>query len=83
MIWIWVAIAIVVAALVAFVIVALGTARRLTSLQKAINAPEVPAAVAAVQGRMAELQIAAADVQARVATTQERLEKVKSSRSAT
>jgi HAMP domain-containing protein len=82
MIWIWVAIGIVVLAIVVLAIVALGTFRRLRSLQVAVQAPDLPMAVIALQGRMAELQDAAEDVQQLVQVVQERLETVKASRTA-
>ena len=82
MIWIWVAIGVVVVSLIVLGIVGLGTAQRLRPLESALNAPELPVAMMALQTRMAGLQVAATDMQTRVQTTQERLEAIKAARTA-
>jgi hypothetical protein len=79
-IWGWIAIGIVVLALILLAIVALGTFRRLRSLQRAQSDPELIQDVTALQSRIAGLSEELAEVQSRVATAQERAMALKPSR---
>jgi hypothetical protein len=79
-IWGWVAIGIVVLALIVFVLVALGTARRLGPLQRALADPSVQQDVSALQARAEELNLAIAHVAARAQVAQERAMALKASR---
>lgn len=80
MIWIWVALGVVVLALIVLAAVVAGTARRAAPLARLMASPELRAEVEHVQQRAADLQGAVADVQERVQTTQERIEAIKAAR---
>ena len=80
-IWGWVAIGVVVIALLLLAVIALGTVRRLPVLQRALKSTELKDDVVALQGEIAGLQSAAAEMQQRVQMTQERVAMVKASRS--
>lgn len=80
--WGWIAIGVVVFALVLLVVIGLGTFRRLRTLETATAMPELNEDIAALQSRVAALQEAAQDMQQRVQTTQERMESVRAARNA-
>jgi hypothetical protein len=78
-IWGWVAIGIVVLALILLAVVALGTMRRLLSLKTVMegNRDSMLAEIAPVQAKIAGLQGDLEEVQQRVQIAQERLAQVK------
>jgi hypothetical protein len=82
-IWGWVAIGVVVLALILFALVALGTARRLVPLQRAAADPSVQRDVAALQVAAEELNTAVNHLAARAQVTQERAMALKASKSRT
>lgn len=78
-IWGWVAIGVVVLALILFAIVALGTVRHLMSLKSAIevNTAEINANAMTLQRKIAGMQGDLDAMQQRVQITQERIAQVK------
>jgi hypothetical protein len=77
MTWIWVAVGVVVVALVLLAVVTAGTVGHLRPLRRALEDDSTRTAAEALQVRMESLQQTSADVQERVQVTQERIAMLK------
>jgi hypothetical protein len=76
-VWGWVAIGVVVLAIMLVAVVALGTVRRVKGLKSVLVMDDLNADVAALQARIAGMQDDIANVQQSVQMTQERMEYLK------